>query len=87
MTTPYEQMNFRERAMYHVAQAENDQAVATILENKAKARGGNAQMASYLLAHDQELAFPYKQATGNRNAHQQQAIMYGIMAMLERLYK
>jgi len=74
---------YREAAEHHVAEAQKWQAIASSLEARAAEHAGNDEVAALLLAKDEALAFAYKRATGNRNGHQQQAIMYGIMALLE----
>lgn len=76
-----------ERAFYHLIEAEKHQLKAEALERMADERAANPQMAAHMLAHDEALAFPYRQATGTRNGHQQRTIMYGIMALLESSYK
>lgn len=76
-------MSYQQKMIHHVAEAERYQAKAEALERIADDRADSGQLAAYLLTHDEVLAFPYKQATGNRNAHQQQAIMYGIAALVE----
>jgi hypothetical protein len=89
MTQPYEQMTFVEKAIYHTRKAEEYQRQAEVLENWADANSGNPELAAELLAdpYKNRQAFQYKQATGNRNGHQQRAIMYGIIALLERSFK
>jgi hypothetical protein len=87
MSEVYDKLNYLGKAMYHVRKAEEYQVRAEALEKIAGDRARDDQLASYRLAHDEDLAFPYKQATGNRNGHQQRAIMYSLMALLERQYK
>lgn len=85
MDEAYEQMTFAEKAIYHAIKAEQYQQEAEALENWADANSGNKELASRLLAdpYDNSRAFQYKQITGNRNGHQQRAIMYGIAALVE----
>lgn len=85
MVKTYATMSFAEKAIYHTQKAEEYQRRAEFLEDAANDRSTNAEVAALLLAKDDRLAFPYKQATGSRNGHQQQAIMYGIVALLEKL--
>ena len=75
MTKSYRELDFAGKAVYHIRKAEEWQVKAEALEKTAGDRSPNDQMTAHLLTHDEDLAFPYKQATGNRNAHQQQAIM------------
>jgi hypothetical protein len=85
MAKTYEQLGLAEKAFYHLREAERYQLRAEALEAKADRVSQSDQLAAHLLTHDPELAFPYRQATGNRNGHQQRAMMYGIMALLERV--
>ena len=78
--------SFADKAIYHVRKAEEYQTKAEVLENIAVERTGDDQLAALLLAKDDSLAFPYKQATGNLNGHQQRAIMYSLMALVEKAY-
>jgi hypothetical protein len=87
MTKEYDKLSYASKALYHVRKAEEYHARAEALERVAGDRAGDDQLAAYRLAHDEDLAFPYKQATGNRNGHQQRAIMYGIIALLEKALK
>jgi hypothetical protein len=83
MTKSYESMTFAEKALFHVTEAERYQKKAEELEEAAGLRGSDdPQLAAYLLMKDDNFAFPYRQATGNRNGHQQRAIMYGILALV-----
>ena len=84
MVKSYQQLTFAEKAAFHVKEAERYQAMAEVLEARADARSPNDQMTAHTLTHDEDLAFPYRQATGNRNGHQQRAIMYSLIALLER---
>ena len=86
MTKTYEEMDFTDRAFYHAAKADEYQVRAESLEKIAMDRTNDDQLAAYQLTHSEILAFPYKQATGNRNGHQQRAIMYSLLALLERQY-
>jgi hypothetical protein len=83
MDKSYQQLTFAEKAFFHVHRAEEFQAKAEAIEALANNRAANAQLTAHLLTHDEDLAFPYRQATGTRNGHQQRAIMYGIAALLE----
>ena len=80
----YAELSYLGKAMYHVRKAEEYQVQAERLEIIAGEHAGDDQLAAYFLARDESLAFPYKQATGNRNGHQQRAIMYSLIALLER---
>ena len=84
MAKSYQQLTFAEKAAFHVKEAERWQAKAEALEAKADSMSPNDQMTAHLLTHDEDMAFPYRQATGNRNCHQQRAIMYSLIALLER---
>lgn len=86
MSTSYEQLDFVAKAIYHIRKAEEYQSQAEKLELVAGKHSKNDQMAAHLLSKDEVLAFPYRQATGNRNGHQQRAIMYGIMALVKKAY-
>lgn len=83
----YKELNYLGKAMYHVRQAEEYQAKAEALEKIAMDLTNDDKLAAYQLTHSEALAFPYKQATGTRNGHQQRAIMYSLIALLERQYK
>jgi len=82
----YDQLNFAGKALYHVRKAEEYQIKAESLEKIAMDMTNDDQLASYQLTHSETLAFPYKQATGTRNGHQQRAIMYSLMALVEKAY-
>ena len=84
MAKSYQQLTFAEKAAFHVKEAERYQAMAEVLEARADDLSANDRMTAYALTHDEDLAFPYRQATGNRNGHQQRAIMYSLIALLER---
>lgn len=84
MKKTYKTMTFAEKAVHHVHWAEHYQQKAEQLERIAS-ECRNDQQAAYMLNHSETMAFPYKQVTGNRNGHQQRAIMYGIVALLEKL--
>ncbi len=86
MDKVYDELNFAGKALYHVRKAEKYQAKAESLEKIAMDQTNDDQLASYQLTHSETLAFPYKQATGNRNGHQQRAIMYSLMALVEKSY-
>jgi|KBSSwiStaDraftv2_1062776.scaffolds.fasta_scaffold11571_20 hypothetical protein len=87
MAKTYPELSFAEKAIYHVRKAEEWQIRAEALEKIAGDRAADDELAALRLTRDKDLAFPYKQATGNRNGHQQRAIMYSLIALLERQYK
>lgn len=85
MAKAYKDLNFAEKAIYHVRQAERYQERAEALEAQADERSGNSDVATVLLEKDGFLAGPYRRATGNRNGHQERAKMYSLIAILEKL--
>jgi len=87
MGKEYDELSYLGKAMYHVRKAEEYQAKAESLEKIAMDQTNDDQLAAYQLTHSETLAYPYKQATGTRNGHQQRAIMYSLIALLERQYK
>jgi hypothetical protein len=87
MAKTYPELSFAEKAIYHVRKAEEWQAKAETLENIAGERTGDDQLAALLLTKDDSLAYPYRQATGNRNSHQQRVIMYSLLALVEKAHQ
>jgi hypothetical protein len=86
MAKTYPELSFMEKAIYHVRKAEEWQAKAERLENLADERTGDDQLSALRLVKDDDLAFPYRQATANRNSHQQRVIMYSLLALMEKAY-
>lgn len=82
----YEELDYASKAIYHVRKAEEYQVKAEALENWADATGSNPELAAQLLADPDKTrqALLYKQAVGTRNGHQQRAIMYSLIALLQR---
>jgi len=84
----------KQKMNYHLLKAEQWQARAEAIEAWAADKAINQQQGRLRRSKTQQdpdyLAkillkdlFIYDRATGNRNAHQQQAIMYGIAALVE----
>lgn len=82
----YEELDYAAKAIYHVTRAEEFQLKAESLEKWADEAGGTPEMAALLLSdpHKTREAYRYKVAVGNRNGHQQRAIMYSLIALLQR---
>lgn len=83
-------MTNREKMMHHIHQAERWQAQAAALEAEAmKAavkrveKEDRGQRPEYIAAKILEINFWYRKSTSNRDAHQAQANMYGIAAMVD----
>lgn len=83
----YEELDYAAKAIYHVTRAEEFQRKAESLEKWADAAGGTPEMAALLLSdpHKTREAYRYKVAVGNRNGHQRRAVMYSLIALLEKL--
>lgn len=82
----YDDLDYAAKAIYHVKKAEDYQRQAERLENWADEHGGNPELAAQLLSdpHKTRAAYRYKVAVGTRNGHQQRAIMYSLIALLQR---
>lgn len=85
--TRYEDLSYAAKAVYHVKKAEEYQAKVEALEDWADANGSNPELAAMLLSdpNKNREALLYKQAVGTRNGHEQRAIMYSLVALLEKL--
>lgn len=83
----YDELDYAAKAIYHVKKAEDYQRQAEQLENWADENGSNPELAAQLLSdpHKTRAAYRYKVAVGSRNGHQQRAIMYSLIALLEKL--